>query len=1041
MTPADSERHKEHDGARGVVNGSTIDGVCSSLNDEHDGGFKTTIRIRTASGSWLEDGVRGGNFGSNCGSEPVLLHSHHLVDLTGQAKNAPRGNNDASVSSCRSSVRWLPPQRNWIKINSDGAQCKYNSLADAMGLHGMIVASGDLGSSNLLVFARNGLDSILDNLIQENGNAVGLDSLAVDVKENFVGLIDIVKGLLDDGVNEKKEDHIGVVVPGPDERVEVRVDSGSDDDVIVENDKNEGSKEDHCLGINGVGSVKRIQEDCTGVIVPGPYERLEVRLDSGRYKRILIGVVVAGSEERLEVRVDSGSGDNVVVENDKNEGSKEDHCSGINGVDSVKGIREDHIGVIVVGSDERLGVRVDSGSEGDVDVEHAKNEGSMEDHYLMMEDHVGVVAVGSDERLEVRMDDGSVDNAVVVTFKDERTKEDDRSGINGVDLVKRIQVSCSLPVGYFGSRHVAWCRPSQLKPFRLNFDRMIEENKDRSFLSAVEKAMDDFEKHLKLGMTCPCVLKENKFVSSNSATNEGASMAECKSSPLGVFSTFQFEPQKFLYQIKDLAQVVSKPGMLEFIVLQNYLSAFYHSMGYCQLLMHRIWGPTYDADSAGCSSIGGKDANTGLAEEIASRLSFFWEQSDVRKNEMSELKQNGVLAKISDENGGSFLENCSSKWALTSRKRKRKIYFEVMNNSAQFEGLDRSFQLRERKKSKYLLYPYVNRENKGVNETEDPITPKFPHEGVNEFIGSPSAVKRSAKRFQKSWHMKFIRGSDVTDYPELDYTSSAELLSKLHLIAIDRPFTTECKNFDLMEWFFSRFTISAYHDESIYEMHCHSMANQKEATAINLSLPATALKPTSSRLTGHKMRKKKKLPSSGTFNTISLSSMSDVNTNFADQQTRVASNLPDLMGKVLNPSHRLKMYNKACQKKRGRKPKVPSGHPNQEANIVSLEVKSVRKRRRRKNGEESELQMSKESSSARVIFMRSEDAAKALRSLEESNPFGATLTKYDLQNDTNLMEGFRLPARLTGPVPHLADAPPIDFIRRNLETMTQMLEK
>ncbi|KAK8575639.1 hypothetical protein V6N13_033124 [Hibiscus sabdariffa] len=37
---------------------------------------------------------------------------------------------------------------------------------------------------------------------------------------------------------------------------------------------------------------------------------------------------------------------------------------------------------------------------------------------------------------------------------------------------------------------------------------------------------------------------------------------------------------------------------------------------------------------------------------------------------------------------------------------------------------------------------------------------------------------------------------------------------------------------------------------------------------------------------------------------------------------------------------------------------------------------------------ESELQILEDSSSARVIFMRSEDAAIALRSLEESNPFG-----------------------------------------------------
>ncbi|KAE8709002.1 Ubiquitin-specific protease 12 isoform 1 [Hibiscus syriacus] len=841
----------------------------------------------------------------------------------------------------------------------------------------------------------NGLYSILDTLIQENGNALGLDSLAMDVKENCGGLIGIVEGLLDDGVDENKEDHIGFVVPGPDERLEVRLDSGSDD---------------------GAGSD----------------ERLEVRVDSGinRIREDLIAVIVAGSDERLKVRVNSGSEDNVVVEHAKNEGSIEDHCLGINGVDSVKRIQ-------VSGDNISLYVNFSSFLCRLIDGVDEK-----------IEDHIGVVAAGSDERLEVRIDGGIMDNAVVVTFKDQRTREDDRSGINGVDLVKRIRVSgdnISLYVDFTGTLnevissglmiHEELQEPRneelmldgqehKVILFGLESkvgvggpERLLIIQRSRTMLCAVEKAMDDLENHLKLEMTCPCVLKENKLLYGNSATNEGASMAECKSSPLGVLSSVQFEPQKFLYQIKDLAQVVSKP-----------------------------------------------------AEENNFSFEFLPEQSDVRKNEISELKQNEVLAKISDENGGAFLENCSSKWASTSRKRKRKIYFEVTNNSIQFEGLDRSFELRERKKSKYLSYPYVNQENK--------------------------AVKRSAKRFQKSWHMKFITASDVTDYPEIDYTSSSVLLSKLHLVAIDHLFTTE-SNFDVMEWFFSRFRISAYHDESIYEMHCNNMANQKEATATNLSLPATALKPTSSCLTGVAGN----LTDLNGKGAISFPLAEDLQVSHSEQSNR--EGLPDPSG-IIMPLTRPNMVSfasefKAGQKKRGRKSKVLSGHPNQEANNASLEVKSVRKRgRRRKNGEaslsmrniivnynragasgkylatslnltftpgsfmpsketlvatfctfgpfkESELQIFKDSSSARVIFMRSEDAAKALQSLEESNPFGATLTKYHLQNDTNLttqrMEGFRLPASLTSPVPHLADAPPIDFIRRNLETMTQMLEK
>ena len=44
-------------------------------------------------------------------------------------------------------------------------------------------------------------------------------------------------------------------------------------------------------------------------------------------------------------------------------------------------------------------------------------------------------------------------------------------------------------VGYFGSNHVALCRPSQLKPFHVNFEHMTGQSKAGSFLGAVEKAV------------------------------------------------------------------------------------------------------------------------------------------------------------------------------------------------------------------------------------------------------------------------------------------------------------------------------------------------------------------------------------------------------------------------------------------------------------------------------------------------------------------------------------------------------------------------
>ncbi|KAL4367444.1 hypothetical protein GQ457_05G032730 [Hibiscus cannabinus] len=909
-------------------------------------------------------------------------------------------------------------------------------------------------------------------------------------------------------------------------------------------------------------------------------------------------------EDQIGVEVDGGNGDTAVVELVKDEGTKEDDRSGINGVDLVNRVQVsgDNISLYVDFSETLNGVNRTGLMVNEDELKEAGNEREL-------------VIVAPEHKFYV----GDIVWVSTKSLSWWPGKIVDPSEAPEYALVGN-ERNCLL-VGYFGISHVAWCCPSQLKPFLVNFDQMIRKNKARSFLGAVEKAMDDFGKCLKLEMACSCVLKENKLLFSNSDTKEGT---ECKSGQLAEFSAARFEPVKFLCQLKNLAQVVTKPDMLEFVVLQSYLSAFCCSMGHRQLPLPQLWETTHDAENAEKNSI---------------PYNFLLEQSDVMKNDMLQLNQNEVSTKISGENWGAFSESCvdiiasegvfSSKQALTSSKRKRKIYDEVRNSSSLLEGPDQGtrvsvengddnselrnesgYDLRGRKKSKYLSYPYVNLEGKVSGETEDPAALKVSNEGINEFIGSSSSDKRSAKKFQKNWYRKFIRGNDVTAYPELSSLSSAELLSELHFLAVDCLFSTESKTFGLIEWFLARFRISVYHDESIYEMHCKNMATQKVSTVADPCLSGNDLlqtKPTSSPLAlpGNKRQKKKKPTISATSNINSFSGTLDENINFVPcnlsvkaseamaseapngkqthQETKEVTNIPDLNGNgAIPPSsfvvngnivssglvlldfqavgpHSMKTISeqsnreglnvglldsgatippltrpnmisfasesKPCQKKRRRKPKAQSDLPSpmptsnipdlngtgtelntsakdlHEANSVPPAEKPARKRRKKKgevilgtpnmilnyNGagasgkapattllltftpgasmpskevlvasfsrfgslKESELQILEDSSSARVIFMQSEDAVVALRSLEESNPFGATLAKYHLQNDTIVttkrIEGFRLRANLTSPVPvpvpPLGDTPNIDFMRQNLVMMTSMLEK
>ncbi|CAK7328903.1 unnamed protein product [Dovyalis caffra] len=92
------------------------------------------------------------------------------------------------------------------------------------------------------------------------------------------------------------------------------------------------------------------------------------------------------------------------------------------------------------------------------------------------------------------------------------------------------------------------------------------------------------------------------------------------------------------------------------------------------------------------------------------------------------------------------------------------------------------------------------------------------------------------------------------------------------------------------------------------------------------------------------------------------------------------------------------------------------------------------------------MRVMKDSSTAQVVFMKSTDAVEAVRSIEKANPFGATLINYRLHllpaaSASQRTKGFGTPAKASGSLPKLAEVPPIDFIRQNLEMMTSMLEK
>ncbi|XP_024175229.1 serine/threonine-protein kinase ATM [Rosa chinensis] len=375
------------------------------------------------------------------------------------------------------------------------------------------------------------------------------------------------------------------------------------------------------------------------------------------------------------------------------------------------------------------------------------------------------------------------------------------------------QEGCLL-VGYFGMGHVAWCRRYQLKPFPKYFEQISGQSKARIFVKAVEKALEEFGRRVELNMTCACVLKANRLSVDDAASKEGVLVPDRSSSELGEFSATHFDSAKFLAHLKNLAQVVSKVGVLDYTVTRSRLSAFCTSTGHRQLPMDLLQE--------------GNDAESGADGTLLKQA-----EENVLHQEKND--ENESFAKVF---GGGSADKTSIS-SLKSRKRKMKRDSEieetslmisptvkeskassVVNGDGGNEGMiEIGAESRERKKSRYLSYPYINVGQKGLSA-----------EGMAATIdgGPPSNFKSTGEKFWRKWYRRFTGVSNISGDSYLKNASSAELLSEFCSAAIDCQYPIENKAFHSVAWFISNFRISVFHDEPFCETYSKNMAGQDE---------------------------------------------------------------------------------------------------------------------------------------------------------------------------------------------------------------------
>ncbi|KAH1099372.1 hypothetical protein GLYMA_13G004800v4 [Glycine max] len=193
------------------------------------------------------------------------------------------------------------------------------------------------------------------------------------------------------------------------------------------------------------------------------------------------------------------------------------------------------------------------------------------------------------------------------------------------------------------------------------------------------------------------------------------------------------------------------------------------------------------------------------------------------------------------------------------------------------------FDSRDRRKSKYLSYPYIGPKQKDLPaETDDLKTPCPSQKAgassvtTNPLNGSSSYAKLGSKRFRNSWYKKFISCNTMSSHNKFMNSSAEELLSGLYSTAVDCMFPVGNKSFDLVERFFCRYRVSNYHDEAELATSQVNAKEEKLGKSVCNDLLDTKSKKRKNNKIENAVRRKRK----------SLSGLSDVNVSTSNSDSQ-----------------------------------------------------------------------------------------------------------------------------------------------------------
>lgn len=266
-------------------------------------------------------------------------------------------------------------------------------------------------------------------------------------------------------------------------------------------------------------------------------------------------------------------------------------------------------------------------------------------------------------------------------------------------------------VAYFGDITFDWCEPSKLKPFKEDFDQIVDQNSSQSFINAVKDAMHEIESCLRSDMTCYCVPSE-KGVQFRISGDKG----------IGKTSITNYSPVAFLNHLQDVAQDVSVANVLDVAMLRSWAASFYLRNG-CFIKMIEDLFDEKQTDLNALPENSYKD-NRGREFQITGGRVvrgplISGDEASRKKRSMAELillaDPDVVLHGVGEEDKLGTVENDSKGrvnrgLSLNRKKKKRekeKHRVPGVKETKVMHGEENDSTRRERKKSKYLSPPYT----------------------------------------------------------------------------------------------------------------------------------------------------------------------------------------------------------------------------------------------------------------------------------------------------------------------------------------------